>query len=75
MVEKCDPDPANATEAVLPPDTLIGEVDDVPYSIYTRKEKWVIVGMVALAGFYRSVSLDFSSFGALCGTFGTTYTD
>jgi hypothetical protein len=29
-----------------------GEVD-VPYSIYTNKEKWLIVGMVALAGFYR----------------------
>ncbi|KAH7089454.1 major facilitator superfamily domain-containing protein [Paraphoma chrysanthemicola] len=28
-----------------------GEVD-VPYSIYTNKEKWLIVGMVALAGFY-----------------------
>ncbi|KAF2023724.1 MFS general substrate transporter [Setomelanomma holmii] len=28
-----------------------GEVD-VPYSIYTSKEKWMIVGMVALAGFY-----------------------
>jgi hypothetical protein len=30
--------------------------DDVPYSIYTRREKWLIVGMVALAGFYRYVS-------------------
>jgi hypothetical protein len=29
-----------------------GEVD-VPYSIYSTKEKWMIVGMVALAGFYR----------------------
>lgn len=26
---------------------------DVPYSVYMRKEKWMIVGMVALAGFYR----------------------
>jgi hypothetical protein len=31
---------------------------DVPvvepaYSVYTRKEKWLIVAMVALAGFYR----------------------
>lgn len=23
------------------------------YSIYTNKEKWLIVAMVALAGFYR----------------------
>lgn len=31
-----------------------GEVEvEVPYSIYTPKEKWLIVGMVALAGFYR----------------------
>jgi hypothetical protein len=29
-----------------------GEVD-VPYSIYSTQEKWMIVGMVALAGFYR----------------------
>lgn len=29
-----------------------GEVE-IPYSIYTRKEKWIIVAMVALAGFYR----------------------
>jgi hypothetical protein len=27
----------------------------VPYSIYSNKEKWMIVGMVALAGFYRYV--------------------
>ncbi|KAK2740312.1 major facilitator superfamily [Colletotrichum kahawae] len=26
-----------------------------PYSIFTRKEKWFIVGMVAVAGFYRCV--------------------
>jgi hypothetical protein len=31
-----------------------GEVD-MPYSIYSNKEKWMIVGMVALAGFYRYV--------------------
>lgn len=29
-----------------------GEVE-VPYSIYGTKEKWLIVAMVALAGFYR----------------------
>ncbi|CAO2648591.1 Nn.00g078580.m01.CDS01 [Neocucurbitaria sp. VM-36] len=26
--------------------------EEVPYSIYTSKEKWIIVAMVALAGFY-----------------------
>ena len=26
---------------------------DEAYSIYTNKEKWLIVAMVALAGFYR----------------------
>ena len=31
-----------------------GEVEE-QYSIYTAKEKWLIVGMVALAGFYRYV--------------------
>ena len=51
MVEKPVPLPAN--EAVLATDTSVGEVDEVPYSVYTRKEKWLIVGMVALAGFYR----------------------
>ena len=40
-------------EGVLrPAPTSEGEVE-VPYSIYTTKEKWLIVAMVALAGFYR----------------------
>lgn len=30
-------------------------VVEAPYSIYSNKEKWLIVGMVALAGFYRYV--------------------
>jgi hypothetical protein len=30
-------------------------VNEEPYSIYTTKEKWLIVAFVALAGFYRSV--------------------
>jgi hypothetical protein len=30
-------------------------VVEAPYSIYSSKEKWIIVGMVALAGFYRYV--------------------
>ncbi|EFQ94263.1 hypothetical protein CFE70_007515 [Pyrenophora teres f. teres 0-1] len=40
-------------EAVVAPETLPveGQVE-VPYSIYTSKEKWLIVAMVALAGFY-----------------------
>jgi hypothetical protein len=33
-----------------------GEVE-MPYSIYSGKEKWLIVGMVGLAGFYRYVSV------------------
>ncbi|KAH7411833.1 major facilitator superfamily domain-containing protein [Phaeosphaeria sp. MPI-PUGE-AT-0046c] len=37
-------------EAAMP-SIEAGEVD-VPYSIYTSREKWIIVGMVALAGFY-----------------------
>jgi len=36
-----------------------GEVE-MPYSIYSGKEKWLIVGMVAMAGFYRYVPLSFS---------------
>lgn len=41
---------------VLPGDDVPkeGEVE-LPYSIYSRKEKWIIVAMVALAGFYRYV--------------------
>jgi hypothetical protein len=34
-----------------------GEVE-APYSIYSNKEKWLIVGMVALAGFYRYVHFE-----------------
>jgi hypothetical protein len=38
---------------VVAPDLPVeGEVE-VPYSIYTSREKWLIVAMVALAGFYR----------------------
>jgi hypothetical protein len=35
------------------PDVSLG--NDEPYSIFTTKEKWLIVAMVGLAGFYRSV--------------------
>ncbi|KAF2797294.1 MFS general substrate transporter [Melanomma pulvis-pyrius CBS 109.77] len=41
----------------VPPDEAVrssnsSPVNEVPYSIYSRKEKWLIVAMVALAGFY-----------------------
>jgi hypothetical protein len=51
MVEGKQEEPAH--DAVTS-STEAGEVS-VPYSIYTNKEKWMIVGMVALAGFYRYV--------------------
>lgn len=35
------------------PEIVVGT--DEAYSIYTNKEKWLIVAMVALAGFYRYV--------------------
>lgn len=41
---------------VLPEAPVAGEVE-VPYSIYSIKEKWLIVAIVALAGFYRYVRL------------------
>ncbi|KAF1844623.1 MFS general substrate transporter [Cucurbitaria berberidis CBS 394.84] len=48
--DKQEPPPVD--EGVLRPQpTSEGEVE-VPYSIYTSKEKWLIVAMVALAGFY-----------------------
>jgi hypothetical protein len=40
----------NTDEAVAAAEA--GEVL-APYSIYGNREKWMIVGMVALAGFYR----------------------
>jgi hypothetical protein len=47
-------EPVPVDEAAMVP--VEGEVE-VPYSIYTSKEKWIIVAMVALAGFYRYVFL------------------
>lgn len=55
MAAPVDVKPEPVDEAALP-STETGEVD-VPYSIYSTKEKWIIVGMVALAGFYRSVTM------------------
>jgi len=44
-------------EAVMSPaDAENGEVE-IPYSIYSNKEKWLIVGMVGLAGFYRHAQM------------------
>jgi hypothetical protein len=57
-----------------------GEVS-LPYSIYTNKEKWMIVGIVALAGFYRYVleSLQpispFHVVGILCARSGDLVVD
>ena len=46
-------EPIPVDEAAIAPELPVkGEVE-VPYSIYTSKEKWLIVAMVALAGFYR----------------------
>ncbi|KAI4958839.1 hypothetical protein J4E86_004447 [Alternaria arbusti] len=45
-------EPIPVDEAAVAPELPVeGEVE-VPYSIYTSKEKWLIVAMVALAGFY-----------------------
>lgn len=38
------------------PEVVVGTHE--AYSIYTNKEKWLIVAMVALAGFYRYVRSD-----------------
>ena len=49
-------EPIPVDEAAIAPELPVeGEVE-VPYSIYTSKEKWLIVAMVALAGFYRYAS-------------------
>lgn len=29
------------------------EITEPPYSVYNRKEKWLIVGLVAVAGLFR----------------------
>lgn len=39
------------------PEVVVGTHE--AYSIYTNKEKWLIVAMVALAGFYRYVQTGF----------------
>ncbi|KAJ0158351.1 putative transporter AQR1 [Colletotrichum tanaceti] len=51
------PDPGPGPGPGPEPLTLpLGEVAPAEvYSIFTRKEKWFIVGMVAVAGFYRHV--------------------
>lgn len=42
-------------EAGEMPEVRVGT--DEAYSIYTNKEKWLIVALVALAGFYRYVEM------------------
>lgn len=46
-------EPVPLDEPVLIPETPVAGQVEVPYSIYTNKEKWLIVAIVALAGFYR----------------------
>jgi hypothetical protein len=50
------PEPVPVDEAVVIPEAPVAGEVEAPYSIYTNKEKWLIVAMVALAGFYRYVS-------------------
>jgi hypothetical protein len=49
--------PLAATAGVLSSDVSQSSVPVEPYSIYSRNEKWFIVGVVAVAGFYRHVSI------------------
>ncbi|EMD59911.1 hypothetical protein GGP41_008963 [Bipolaris sorokiniana] len=67
-------EPAPVDEAALGP--VEGEVE-VPYSIYTSKEKWIIVGMVALAGFYSPLpaNIYFPAIPTLARAFGKTVDD
>lgn len=34
------------------PSSEVSDIQDGPYSIYSRRDKWIIVTMVALAGLY-----------------------
>lgn len=47
-----------ATPGVLSSDASQVSVPVEPYSIYSRNEKWFIVAVVALAGFYRHARLN-----------------
>jgi hypothetical protein len=40
-------------ESNLSTSTSTAEILEVPYSIYSMKEKWFIVGVVAVAGLFR----------------------
>lgn len=44
-----------AQEGVLTPTEDGSSTSEEPYSIYTRRQKWFIVGIVAVAGFHRCV--------------------
>jgi hypothetical protein len=47
--------PNVATQGMLSSDVSQMSVPVEPYSIYSKNEKWFIVGVVAIAGFYRHV--------------------
>jgi hypothetical protein len=49
-------DKQELVDEAVPSSPEVREID-VPYSIYTKKEKWIIVAIVALAGFYRYVCI------------------
>lgn len=44
-----------ATQGILTSEDPEGSASEEPYSIYSRNDKWFIVGIVAVAGFYRYV--------------------
>jgi hypothetical protein len=52
-------EPIPVDEAAIAPELPVEGQVEVPYSIYTSKEKWLIVAMVALAGFYRYILVAF----------------
>ncbi|KAL1796053.1 hypothetical protein ACET3X_006277 [Alternaria dauci] len=75
MDDKQEPIPVD--EAAIAPELPVeGEVE-VPYSIYTSKEKWLIVAMVALAGFYSPLpaNIYFPAIPTLARAFGKSIED
>jgi hypothetical protein len=45
----------DTTRGKMPLDHIEEPSTQEPYSVYTRSEKWFIVGLVAVAGFFRHV--------------------
>ncbi|EOA88645.1 multidrug transporter [Exserohilum turcicum] len=71
------PEPVPLDEAAVVPEVPVkGEVE-VPYSIYTNREKWMIVAMVALAGFYSPLpaNIYFPAIPTLARAFGKSADD